>query len=217
MKKIEEAFAYQFKDPDIVNKFIIGSLICLSAMFLIPMPLMVGYMVRNIRKVINKEKHPLPEWKNLGAMYLEGLKFILISFVYALPALLVIFLGCGIMIAGLVAFEDSGIAPLFMIPYFLALGFVMIYSLVLTFITPVIYIKMAQKAKARELYNVKEIYHFIKNNFVNILISFLVLMACGFVMNVGMMFFFIGVFPAMYYSLTVAAYLYGQMQLQAKK
>ncbi|MFA6027768.1 MAG: DUF4013 domain-containing protein [Patescibacteria group bacterium] len=217
MKDIQEAFAYQFKDPNIVSKFIIGSLIALSSMFLIPMPFMVGYLVRNIRNIINKEKSPLPEWSDWGKMYVEGLKFILASLVYALPAVIVIILGATIMMIGLLVFENEDAAIIFVIPYLLAQVFTMLYTLVLSLVTPVLYIKVAQGAKAKELYNVKEIFKFVKLNFVNILISFLVLMACGFVMNVGMLFLFIGIFPAMYYCSTVTGYVYAQIKLQEKK
>ena len=216
MQNIGNAFSYQFKDKQWVNKFLLGSLFVFLAFFLIPIPFLVGYMVQNIRNTINKAENPMPEWKNLGKMYVEGLKFFVYCLVYSIPVLLIIF----VMIFGIIlsiALDEPDLIGFFMISFFGLQGLIMLYALLMNLISPVLYIKYANGEPAKNLYNFKEIYNFIKNNFTNLLIAIGLSMATGFIVNFGMMIFFIGLFPAAFYASTVMAYLYGQIYLEAKK
>lgn len=216
MQKMGEAFSYQFKDKQWVNKFLLGSLFIFLAFFIIPIPFLIGYMLQNIRNAISKAENPMPEWKDLGKMYVDGLKFFVYCLGYSIPVLLIIF----VMIFGIIlsiTLDEPDLMGIFMIPFFGLQGLIMIYALLMNLITPVLYIKHANGEPAKNLYNFKEIYDFIKNNIANILIAIVLNMAAGFIVNIGMMVFFIGLFPAAFYALTVMSYAYGQIYLEAKK
>lgn len=216
MHNLGEAFTYQFKDKQWVNKFLLGSLFVLLSFFLIPIPFLIGYMLQNIRNIIKKVENPMPEWKNLGRMYMDGLKFFVYLLGYMIPVLLIIF----IMIFGMIMsalMDDSDMIALFMLPFFGLQGIIMIYALLMNLITPVLYIKYANGEPAGNLYDFKGIYHFIKNNFTNLLLAIVLNMAAGFIGNIGMMLFFIGIFPAIFYGATIMGYAYGQVYLEAKK
>jgi hypothetical protein len=104
-----------------------------------------------------------------------------------------------------------------MIPMFGLQGMIMIYALLMNLVTPVLYIKYANGEPAKNFYNFKEIFNFIKNNFANLIIVICLNIAAGFIVNIGMMVFFIGLFPAAFYSMTIMSYLYGQVYLESKK
>lgn len=216
MQNIGNAFSYQFKDKQWANKFLLGSLFVFLFIFIIPIPFIIGYMLRNIRNTMNKSENPMPEWRDLGTMYMEGLKFFVYCLGYSIPVILIILvmlLGIGLSIA----FDEPDLMGFMMIPFFGLQGVIMIYALLMNLISPVLYIKYANGEPAKNLYNFKEIYNFIKNNIGNILLAIVLNMAAGFIINIGMMVFFIGLFPAAFYASTIVSYAYGQVYLEAKK
>ena len=95
-------------------------------------------------------------------------------------------------------------------------GFIVLYSIIIAFVSPVLYIKVANKEPYRNLYHLGEIWGFIKKNIGNIIIVLLLSWAAGFIVNIGMLVFFIGLFPAAFYVGTIMAHLYGQLYLDSK-
>jgi len=215
MENLAESFSHQFQDEKWVSKFLLGALFVILCMFLIPIPFVVGYMLQNVKNVIDRKKNPMPEWKNLGTMYIDGLKYFVATLGYMLPILLIIILmGAAITLMALIGDSDAAVLPaLLFIPL---QGLIMIYSILLAFITPILYIKMAMGEPYKNLYKFKEIFKFLKDNIGNILIVLLMGWAAGFIMNFGMLVFFVGIFPAAFYVGTIMAYLYGQLYLQRK-
>jgi len=95
MTSLREIFAFPFRGPEWKNRFIIGSVI-LVASFLIPvLPLIFvyGYAVAVMRRAIGEEALTLPRWDDWGKLAGDGLKTMVVGFVYLLPGLLVTFGG----------------------------------------------------------------------------------------------------------------------------
>jgi hypothetical protein len=63
--------------------------------FLIPLPLLGGYGLRLLRGVVKTGEPHLPDWDNLGEMYLDGLAQMVIAIVYMLP--LYVLMCCGMV------------------------------------------------------------------------------------------------------------------------
>lgn len=216
MQNIAQAFTYQFKDKKYLNKFLIGSLFTFLMFFIIPIPFLIGYVVLNVKNIIDKKEFPLPEWKDLGKMYINGIKFFIYCIGYSVPAFCVIFL---VLITQLffVFIDDSELMIFFIIPMIFAQGLIGIYSMLMQLISPVLYIKFAKGEPMKNFYQFKNIYLFIKNNFVNIILAYVVVMAAGCIASFSMLLFLIGILPGIFYSMTVMAYVYAQVELQAKK
>jgi hypothetical protein len=95
MTSLREIFAFPFRGPEWRNRFIIGSVI-LIASFLIPiLPLIFvyGYAVAVMRRAIEEEALTLPRWDDWGKLAGDGVKAMIVGFVYLLPGLLVTFGG----------------------------------------------------------------------------------------------------------------------------
>ena len=80
-------FAFAFRDPRALSKFVIGSL----AVLLIPLLglgllALLGFLVRTARGSLRGEEHPMPEWEELGGLLLDGLKALGIVLGYAAGA-----------------------------------------------------------------------------------------------------------------------------------
>ncbi|MBU0670617.1 DUF4013 domain-containing protein, partial [Patescibacteria group bacterium] len=210
-----DAFSFQFKPEGWFGRFLGGTLFVFLSMFIIPIPILVGYNLQVIKNVIDKKKDPLPHWTGVGKMWVDGVKFFFATLGYALPIILIVII---MIVMGILAavYEDSEMAVITILLFLLLELVLMLYSLAMAFIAPILYIKRAQGATARELYHLGEIWSFIKKNIGNIIVVLLLGWASGLIVNFGMLFFFIGLFPAAFYAMTIIGHLYGQLALEDK-
>ena len=105
MKITQDLLLFPFHDEDWIKKAVIFGVVMFLGVFLIPLPLVSGYGLRLMRGVIKTGEPHLPDWDNLGEMYLDGLAQMVIGIVYLLP--LYVLLCCGLI-------------PFFMGPVFLS-------------------------------------------------------------------------------------------------
>ncbi len=82
---IAKAFTFVTEDEDWVTKIGLGALVALASIFIIPIPLLMGYQVAVTRNVMNGEERPLPKWDDLGKLFSDGLALIIAQLVYTLP------------------------------------------------------------------------------------------------------------------------------------
>jgi hypothetical protein len=89
----QETFTWPFKDPDWKNKFLIGSMFVFVSSF-IPVIgwlgtfVVLGYALLVMRAVMRGDAPTLPKWKNLGGLFVDGLKGALSAAAYLLPPFL---------------------------------------------------------------------------------------------------------------------------------
>ncbi len=86
---IGRAFKFTFEDENWIVKILIGGVISLLAIFLIPIPLLVGYFLTVVEEVYAGRDLPLPEWSNLGGYFSRGLTVTIGSIIYTVPILVV--------------------------------------------------------------------------------------------------------------------------------
>ena len=105
MKLDDQLITFPVKDERWVGKFAVGGLLSLCGMliplFLIPLS---GYRLRVMRRVLDEGTLSLPDWDDWGELILSGLKVWLVTIVYGLPLLVLVFGGYGMMIAGAMLF-----------------------------------------------------------------------------------------------------------------
>lgn len=78
---VAKAFTYFAEDERWMGKLVIGVLVSLVSILILPGFLLSGYMVGITRNVMNGEKRPLPEWEDLGTLFMDGLSIIVVSIV----------------------------------------------------------------------------------------------------------------------------------------
>jgi hypothetical protein len=105
--QIKQVFSFPFADPHWQNKIIIGLAVMLAATFIPILPILVlyGYIYQIMHRVIveDGELH-LPEWGDLGKLFKDGWRFFCVSFLYHLPACLLLFAGLALYFGGLLGF-----------------------------------------------------------------------------------------------------------------
>lgn len=120
------AFYYPFKDPKWWLKAFIA---CICSSLVVTAPCTVGYGLRTVRHAAHDQ--PLPEWKDWGGLFVDGLRVIALGLGYMLPALLLmivtavsaaflgplsLILGLIAMVLGIMGTVRSTIAYMFLVP-----------------------------------------------------------------------------------------------------
>ncbi len=135
------AFTHPFQDQNWLKKLAIGALISLVPVLNFAL---YGYLIRHYENTRQGRDLPLPEWDNIGAMFVDGLKLLVVTLVYSLPLLI-------LTIIYLIAFaataanngEDAGAAFLAFTLLFSCVS--LIYSLLLTWLLPAVVISYAEQ------------------------------------------------------------------------
>jgi hypothetical protein len=70
---VSQSFSYMFKDGSWFYKVFVGGLFVALSSTTLGIPFILGYQIRHVRDMIEKEEDVLPEWKNIAGMFRDGL------------------------------------------------------------------------------------------------------------------------------------------------
>lgn len=204
----EKSFGFVFKDPAWVKKLVIGTVFVLLTPFLVGIPFMSGYMIRIIRQRL-QGKEGLPEWDDMGVLFVDGIKTLLIGFVYALPVVAgAIILAILMLIVGEIDSDAGALMGLLFLPF---QGLSMLYSLFIVVMHPHIYYVIASDAPLSQAFHVRKYFHVLKQEWSNLLISLLMVWLAGALAWFGIFVFIIGFFVALAYINMVTGDVYGRL------
>lgn len=111
---ISEILTFPFRSEHAANRLLAGvGLLFLSIIIpILPALVVYGYLIQIMREVIDGRSPGLPEWTDWGRLFVDGLKAFLVGLVYLLPAGLVMGVGtglyCGVSILGIALSEGAG-------------------------------------------------------------------------------------------------------------
>ncbi len=95
---LKSIFQFPFREPGWQNRFIIGSAL-IAAGFIIPVVpwiFVCGYLLQIMRQAIEGKELALPAWDDWGALGIDGLRMMAVSFAYSLPGILILLIGMGL-------------------------------------------------------------------------------------------------------------------------
>jgi hypothetical protein len=213
MTDLGKAFSFPFREPDWGSKLVIGSLVIFLCIFGIGIPVIVGYLIRVTQRVMRREEHVLPEWSDLGVMFVTGFKYCVVYLIYILPvfALMAPLIALGIA-AGLSDGNDAVGAV--MLIYLFGMTLLMIpYSLFLQAASPIISYRFALRERISDALDVKRLFREFRLNWQNTVIVALIAVGIESFAAVGLLFFVIGILPALFYTYLVSAYMHGLVYL----
>jgi hypothetical protein len=216
---IGKAFGFVFEDKDWIVKLLIAAGILLvgilfSWVLLIPAiiaaALLAGYALEITRRVIRGQWDGLPEWANWGELIVDGLKVLVISFVYALPAILVSL--CLSLPAAAAAEDAEGLSvALNMFSSCLSI----IWSIVISVLLPAAIAIFAATGDWTKAFRFGEVITLVRNNISLYLITFLMSWVASFVGGLGFLVCGIGWLVTAPYAQFVTGHLYGQAYVEA--
>jgi hypothetical protein len=207
---IGKSFTFVFEDKDWVVKILIAAGIFLAGLvvgglffwiILIPTILAFalpgGYALQITRRVIAGRADLLPEWDNWGELFMEGVKLLVIMFVYYLPQIVIsVILG---PIAGALGDQAQGLSVLLSLclSCFNLLWFVV-------------------NGELKAAFRFGEIVAFVRDHFTTYLITAVMSWVAGIIGILGTVVCGVGALVTLPYAWMVTGHLYGQAYLEAK-
>ena len=216
---IGKSFTYMFDDERWVQKLVIGGLLALVSV--IPLvnvftaPVIMGYSLRLLRNVAQKEEKPLPEWDDWGGDWVRGILAILAGIIYAIPIWIVsLFSWIASYMAG---YNDPAQVDGF-------LGFCMVvlsclsalWGLLIAIVYPAAQIKYATEGQFASFFKFGEIFPFIRDNLSNYIVAILLTLVAGLIGGLGVILCVIGFFFTYFWALLVESHLYGQVKAESE-
>ncbi len=79
------ALRFFFEDPKWVTKIILGGLFSILSIFLVGTFFVAGYVVGLTRRTARGESQPLPEWDDLGTLFVDGARALAVYLGHIIP------------------------------------------------------------------------------------------------------------------------------------
>jgi hypothetical protein len=182
--QIKESLAFVFEDPRWFQKLLIAAvLIFLWFIPFIPMIILLGYMARIMRGIIQDNKEPfLPEWTDFNQLFRDGFQLLTAYLVYTLPIMLILAVGYGsfflpFLTTEMMAAGEGVEGAIIIIGYLIGLGLMGIGFLVAIaggIFIPVAVCRVVERGQIRAAFELREIWQVLKANWSGFLLAYLV-------------------------------------------
>ena len=216
-----KALTFLWEDPRWKEKLTIGTVVMLLSMALMPVLIgvvgiliVMGYCVRLLQNVEKGNQYPLPEWDQWSEDLTRGSKLFVVSFVWALPALL---LAIPIIMGGvMMGFGDengsgflTGVGGL---TFGLGYCLVLVFSIFYTLVTPGFTLWFARGEQISDGLKLTEIWAWTRKNLGGVILVMIAYWVASFVITtvaslVGLVLCLVGLVVTVPLG-TLATYLY---------
>jgi len=212
------AFRFVFDDPDWLKKVLMGSLFTLLTALLVGTVFLAGYFSRLIQRTARGERHPLPDWDDLGGLFSSGVRAMGAYCVYMLAVLLPLF-GVGLVVAlmagGLSAGGNEtaarGAGALAGVGFVLAYGFFILAMLALMLYLPAALTRLALSERFGTAFEVQANFAFIRRSPLNYFLALVFYLVASFAAQFGILACCVGLLPATFWSLCVFGFALGEV------
>lgn len=202
-------FTFVFDDARWLPKILIGGLMELASIFIVGIFFVMGYNAQLARNVIAGQQHPLPEWDDLGTLFVEGLRLFAVILVYVLPIVLI----AGLVFVPLAIFgEMGGKETQDIAGAFAGCAWCLIFPLTLALmvILPAALLMSVVEQRFGAAFEFAAIWSFIKDNLGNYLLAIVVYLVARFASSLGFILFCVGVLFTMFWAMLAATYAFAQ-------
>lgn len=174
---VGKSIRFVFEDKQWPTKVLIGTLILLVSIPLtfvlvgfLGLAIVTGYSLDVLRNVRAGSARPLPEWRDQwGEWLVEGLKLLLILFVWSLP---IIFLNLFTGIGDSMINTNSGLLNLFGgMTVAVASCLALLWSIAVALVTPAIYIRLAETRELGSGFQFNAIYVWTRDRIGDVVIA----------------------------------------------
>ena len=202
------SFTFIFNDPRWLNKTLIGGLFYIAGFFLIGYVFILGYLARLVRNVIDGVENPLPEWDDLGGYFADGLKLIVVGFVYMLPIILLTAL---LIIPAVLLGTDNRTGDLSGAFAGCVVLLILPFSFLISAILPAAALRCIVLRKVSAAFDIPAVLRFVRDNAGNYLMAVAIYFVAGFAAQFGVILLCVGVVFTAFLALAVSAHAFAQV------
>ncbi len=199
---IERSFTFAFKAPGAAGKLVLGGVFSLLFFTVFFAFVVMGYVMRVLCDALEGRDAKLPEWKDIGGLFNEGLMPMLVVLIYSFPLIV------------LVVIEQLVGMNLGLLVVFLSLRLALL--LILSVVLPLALIRFAVKSSMRAAFDFGEILSFIRRNPGIYFTAWGLAMVVGLVSSLGLVALGIGIFFTSFVANVIAVHLYAQAYRAAR-
>jgi hypothetical protein len=193
-QSITQIFTFPFRDPRWVTKLLIGGAIMFVSPLLlfVPTVFVTGYGFRMMQHIINDREDPsLPEWTDWQGLFVDGTRVIGVGLIYFFPLIVIEVVAFGFMMVPSFLSSPNGgssdpFSPFIFMGSMVGYGAMVIANLLMFLIGAFVaaaYCHMAAKNSFASAFRIGEWWPIVRANLGGFLISYLLIMALGFVLN----------------------------------
>ncbi len=210
------ALQFVFHDPDWIPKILIGALFSILSSLAIGSIFIMGYVIHLARRTMKGEQYPLPEWDDLGAIFVDGLRGLAVYLGHTL-AVALIFIVLVLAFGGALALgerEDNvphGIEVLITLAILAGYGIFFLLSLAMICYVPAAMVRFIRTDSVGAAFEFGANVEFIKNHSSVYVLALLTIVLASFLAQLGIFLFCIGIFATTFWSSCVAGYALGEL------
>lgn len=208
--------SFAFEDRDWVRKILIGALFGLLSVLLIGGFYIGGYVVRVLRRSARGEAQPLPDWDDLGAMLVDGVRAAAIYLGYVvpllgIPILLAISIGALGILSGRGEAASEAEEVLVGLGIVAAYGLFFLVSLALMIYLPAAFTRFAISDRFSSAFEIQENLAFLKRNAANYALALVVYLLANVIAQFGVLLCCVGLLPTTFWATVVLGYALGEV------
>ncbi len=210
------AFTYAFEDSEWIKKVGIAAVV-----ILIPIVggiVLMGWALELMRRVIQNEPQPLPDWSDFGGLLGKGFKAFVVTLAYALPVILIVICGQVVTIGSASLLEDTDAAGTVAIVAGICMGcFALVFGILAGLLVPPALGNLAVTGELGAAFRFGEVFGLLRSAIGPYLISILIVaLVSPILASLGSLVCGIGALAAAAYLQVVTSHLYGQAYQVAK-
>jgi Protein of unknown function (DUF4013) len=211
------AFRFVPEDPDWIKKILIGGAFTLLSAILIGAPFVMGYFVRLVRNVARGDERPLPEWDDLGGIFSDGLRAVVVYLAYLVGAMILPVTLGGVLLLVMAGGSSSGGGAGEALASVAALAMVAIYALggllmlVLMLFVPAALLRFILYDRVSAAFEVREVVGIIQRNVGSYLLALVLYFVANMASQIGIVLCCVGVFPLGFWSFCILAWGLGEV------
>lgn len=210
---IGKAFSFVFDDENWIVKVLIGGVLTLVP--LVGGFLLYGYGLELMKNVIQGRSKPLPEWDDWGDKLVKGIMYFVVSFVYALP--IVIVAGCfGLLMAAVGATGSEDAANVIGSAGGICIGgLAILYGILITLALPAALGRYLETGDLGAAFRFGEVFALVRDNIGVWIIVIVFTWLAGLIASLGVVLCVIGILFTAFWANMVMMYLWGDAYRQA--
>jgi hypothetical protein len=199
---IERSFLFAFKGSHSGAKLGLGGLFSLLFFTIFFAFVVMGYLMQVLREVLEGRDGKLPEWKNLGRLFNEGIVPVLVWLIYASPILLTFCVEY--------RFFSADLSPASLVIMFAWAVIRLVLGLAASVVLPLALIRLAVRGSFASAFDFGEMFNFIKANPGNYFTAWALMLVVSMAACLGLLVLGIGVFFTGFIAAVIAVHLFAQ-------